>query len=133
MTDQRLAVLIRQLQGAQHFVGATGDALAPDFGTNWISYGGFVGPYFAKRAGLVALGGVVTKTSAASSGDVIFTLPEGHRPAGIEPITVSGEMGIGRVDIEPDGDVVFRSGTSGGGGAGGAKFLFLSGVTFAAA
>jgi hypothetical protein len=128
--DARLGILTRQLQGTRHNVGDTTDLASPAFGTNWVDYGGFVAPYFAKRATQVALGGVVTKTTATASGNVIFTLPAGFRPSGIEVFTVSGEAGIGRVDVSSNGDVIFRSGTTGGAGAGGAKFLFLSGITF---
>jgi hypothetical protein len=85
---------------------------------NWTTYdSAHASPgYYKDSAGAVHLQGRVTATSGSVSicGDhaedyTMFTLPEGYRPAKKRVFAVVEGSYIGRVNIEPDGDVRYES------------------------
>lgn len=61
---------------------------------------------------LVMLKGLLSRSSAPSSGQVITTLPVGFRPAERILYTVFSNSGWGRADILPNGEVRFQNGSN---------------------
>jgi hypothetical protein len=89
------------------------------FANRWTGYGGgWAPPTLSKDpAGRVHLEGRVAKIGGGKPavGEQILRLPSGYRPSGrLEFIAGMGESnGVGRVRIEPDGWVTWRSGPKG--------------------
>ena len=75
----------------------------------WVDYGGsFQGARYRKTPdGTVHIEGLV---KSGSSGTNIFNLPTGYRPAGTLLFPAQTNSGLGRLDIQADGDVVHNSG-----------------------
>ena len=100
-------------------------------GPGWGQWGGiFETAAYWKDALGVHLRGLVTKsggTGVPALGDVILTLPEGYRPAKVLVFVVhTGEPnGVGRVDVWPDGRVLWISGQTGG-----TDYTSLSSIAF---
>lgn len=94
------------------------------FNTGWQNYTGASGyqlaAYRKNPLGRVELRGMVERASGALT--TILTLPVGYRPAKSEVFTVYTNTGVGRIDLQSDGQVVLA-----GGGVG---FVSLSGITF---
>lgn len=92
--------------------------IAAPFGAGWTNWGGaFETAAYWKDALGVHLRGLVTKSGGTPAiGDVILTLPEGYRPAKVVAFVVqTGETnGVGRVDLQPDGRLLWISGQTGG-------------------
>lgn len=65
-------------------------------------------PTFRKVGRLVELSGIVTAPSNAADGAIIGTLPAGYRPAASKRVPIVTSLGIGRIDIEPDGAIKYR-------------------------
>lgn len=110
-------------------VGATGKAA---FGTGWGNFAGYdTAAYYRDAGGIVRLKGLVAKSSAPAAGNVIFTLPEGYRPAAslIFAVLTGATRTLGEVEIQTDGDVVWGSGNTVAAG----NFTSLNGITFRAA
>lgn len=89
--------------------------LSAFFQNGWVDYGnGFVeAAYYKDPAGVVHLRGLITG-GLNQQNTVIFTLPPTHRPSYGHMIfaVVNGVDTLGRIDIESDGDVVFRGSTN---------------------
>jgi hypothetical protein len=85
------------------------------FQNGWTDYGnGFVeAAYYKDPEGVVHLRGLITG-GLNQQNTVICTLPETHRPAYGHLIfaVVNGVDTLGRIDVESDGDVVFRGSTN---------------------
>lgn len=84
----------------------------------WTSFdpGGWAaGEYRKDQNGVVYLRGMVTKTGTIAADEAIARMPVGYRPPGrIMFIVGMGQsFGVGRVDVMPGGDVVWKSGPSG--------------------
>jgi hypothetical protein len=100
----------------------------------WSTYSGTFGSdpeVWKDSLGYVRLRGQAKKSSAPSAGDVIGTLPANYRPPAIIPRTVVSGDGttarvVGYVDIEPDGDIIWRGGAS----AGTNPWISLEGIQF---
>lgn len=121
-------------------------ALTGLYSGTWADYTGTAGftPYYGKRAGLVFMGGAVTKsptTTFPGSAQTMLTLPVGFRPASTEQyaqIAVGGAggsptTGIAIVQIAATGVVTFISGVSYAGLTNNMAYISLSGITFGAA
>jgi hypothetical protein len=119
MTD--LAVLVRQLQGHSK--------VAFPYSAGWSNIGaGFEGASYSRHGRVVRLQGMVTKAAGTpADGDVIGTLPANHRPEEILRFTVVTGTGrfFGAIDVEPDGQVVWRAGATGE-----TDYVSFSGVSF---
>ncbi|MBI3936419.1 MAG: hypothetical protein HY323_05535 [Betaproteobacteria bacterium] len=112
-------------------VGASGQ---PAFGTNWGNYGTpwETAAFYKDPLGRVYLKGMTTKTGTPTINDVIFTLPEGYRPAkdllfGVASET-TGTFGASRVDVKANGDVVWIAG-----GTSETDYTQLNNISFRAA
>lgn len=97
----------------------------PTWGAGWQDYTVALDTYqnaaFKKDPlGRVHLRGLVERASGV--GTTIMLLPAGHRPAKQKIFVVLGSGGVGRVDIQEDGAVVYVSG--------GVTFLSLEGISF---
>ena len=91
-------------------VGTGWDGLS--FGSGWANYGGGEQTGQVKKVGdLIFLRGLVYRFTG--SGTTIATLPAGLRPAAYSRFVQETATGVGRVDVHPDGTVVFVSGGSG--------------------
>lgn len=92
---------------------------------NWVYYGApFVAPRYTKASdGIVTLSGLI-KSGSTTSGAIIATLPPGYRPTSGAAIfgVASGSVAIGRIDIDTDGNILYR--------AGGNTWLSLDGIHF---
>lgn len=79
--------------------------------------------YTRTTAGVVMLKGMVKKSSAVVSGDVIGVLPANSTPSGILVFQTSTNPGQGsRIDIYPNGNIVVVGGDAG--------WISLEGITF---
>jgi hypothetical protein len=109
------------------YLATTAPVLVTSFVGVWTNYAATVfGPARYWRMGdMVYLGGLVTKTGVAVvAGETILVLPAGWRPQLAEVFVV--DTGThGRVDVNPDGSVIWRSGTSGVG-----AYTSLNGIYF---
>jgi hypothetical protein len=99
--------------GYTQFGGRLGGAWTGlSFGSGWGDYGGGEQTGQYKKIGdLVLLRGLVTRSSGV--GTTIATLPSGYRPAAYSRFVQETVSGVGRVDVHPDGTVIFTSGGSG--------------------
>lgn len=80
---------------------------------NWVQFdSGYASPqYSITHDGIIRLRGLI-KSGTTTPGTVLFTLPKTFRPEFIVLIdTISNNL-IGRVDVEPSGDVVIRAGSN---------------------
>ena len=88
-------------------LGTTWDGLS--FGSGWANYGGSYQTGQVKKVGdLVFLRGLVYRFTGTSVS--IATLPVGYRPPAQCLIGVLTNTGIGRIDIQADGQIVWSSG-----------------------
>lgn len=107
-----------------HYVGAAGE---PAFQNGWVNYGSnWENARFRKdAAGNVIIQGLV-KSGATQT--VIFTLPEGYRTpsegSGFLIFDLISNGALGRVDVQPNGDVFYYSGANPSG------WLSLSEITY---
>jgi hypothetical protein len=107
-----LDVLVRQLQGVVK--------QSLTLGSGWVNYSPFVVAGYevasCSRFGrLVVLQGLVTKSGGTpTAGDVIATLPVGFRPTSdlVFAVATGSVDAFGRVDVQSDGDVVWRAGNT---------------------
>lgn len=126
-------LLNRKLRGWQ----ATRVRPPTDLGTSdaplvnaWVDFGATFaeGGYRRDANGRVHLRGVI-KSGTTASGTVLFTLPEGFRPAAREtfnPLNISaGALAHSRVDVHANGEVTIVNG--------GNDVLSLNGISFDAA
>ena len=100
---------------------------AVTFQNGWYDLGGGFSPtgYFKDSMGIVHLRGVAMDYSSTSN--VIFTLPEGYRPAYRElHVVITASATLGRIDIISNGNVTLQAGASG-------TSVSLDGITFRAA
>jgi len=100
------------------------------FASGWANYGGGFAPcdFWKDQFGMVHIRGLVTKSGGVpAAGNTIMTLPEGYRPrAPLLFSVISGEPGgIGRVDVNPDGNVLWMVGQTTE-----TDFTSLSGISF---
>jgi hypothetical protein len=77
--------------------------------------------------GIVHLHGVATKCGNPSSGNTIFTLPAGSRPAHLEHLRTVAADAFGAAMVDPDGHVIVAAGNVDHGGGG---WISLDGLTF---
>lgn len=105
-------------------VGAAGQ---PAFQNSWVNYDaagtGFEEAGFCKRGGIVYLKGLV-KSGTISTTAPIFTLPLGYRPKNTRLFGTISNSAIGRIDIQPDGDVIPVTGSN--------AWISLDGISFPA-
>jgi type II secretory pathway pseudopilin PulG len=83
---------------------------------SWGNYNtGFnTGGYLKTTKGIVILRGLLIRTGTAVSGEVIATLPAGYRPSGPLVFVDSANVtGSGRIDIYPNGNIVYVIGDAG--------------------
>lgn len=113
-------------------------ALTGLFGS-YAAYTGTAGftPYYAKRAGIVLLGGAVTNGGNFVAGQTILTMPVGYRPSSTEQfaciaVGAGPTTGIAIVEVAATGVVKFISGISGGGLANPMTYISLSEIQYAA-
>lgn len=79
---------------------------------SWVNYGGSLATaQYRLKSGIVFIKGTV-KSGIATSGTVIFTLPEGYRPAEDLEFECPSNGAAGQLDVQADGDVVIQQGTN---------------------
>lgn len=105
-----------------HNLNITPSWIAPTFGAGWTNYGlGFESAgYYKDKFGFVHLRGLVKRTTGTEIN--IFILPEGFRPSSAHILPIIGNGGIGRVDINSAGQVIYQGG--------GTDYFSLGGVYF---
>ncbi|MCV3216028.1 phage tail repeat domain-containing protein, partial [Plectonema radiosum NIES-515] len=91
--------------------------------SGWSLYAtGFASPQCRKLVGdLIEIKGVIKKSTALVTNEIIATLPIGYRPLEIMLVTTFASGGTSRLQIEPNGAIKLLSGNSGGVGLG---FIF---------
>ena len=114
---QRLEILERSSGGQDDFTNPTLLNSWEDFDTGVYNQVG----YYRSTDGLVRLTGYIKD---GTIGQVVFTLPVGYRPLKKVVIPTISNDAIGRVDIEPDGDVIVTSGNN--------TYVALDGISFRA-
>lgn len=88
----------------------------------WVAYGGFSSPQYTKTSdGLVSLKGLI-RAGSTGAGTTLFTLPAGYRPVDRSLITNASSGNYARLDVMPDGRVLFMVGSNG--------WYSLDGITF---
>jgi hypothetical protein len=99
------------------------DFIASTLNNGWANYGdGFADASFYKdKESMVRLKGVIRSGTIAVS-TVMFTLPVGYRPSEIMIFAVANSDLYGRVDVYPNGEVRFISGSN--------IYLSLDGIRF---
>ena len=99
--------------GYTQFGGRLGGAWTGlSFGSGWANYGGAYQTGQYKKVGdLVLLRGLVARTSGV--GTTIATLPSGFRPAAQCLYIMNTDTGVGRLDIQTDGQIIAISGGTG--------------------
>lgn len=92
---------------------------------SWTYYGApFTTPRYIKSDdGIVTLSGLI-KSGSTTSGAIIATLPAGYRPTSGTTLygIASGSIAMGRIDIETNGNILYRAGGNG--------WLSLDGIHF---
>jgi len=87
---------------------------------SWTNNGGpYAGAYYFKSNGIVYLNGLVK-----GGANPIFELLEGYRPSGQLIFGTDGASGHARVDVSPNGRVIFDQGSN--------AHISLSGISFLA-
>lgn len=83
------------------------------FQNSWANYGGefTTGQYTKTSDGVVSLKGLI-RNGSTSYGNTIAVLPAGYRPTHQLMYNVRTNTGMGRMDIYPDGRLVYVSGTN---------------------
>lgn len=91
--------------------------------SGWSNYGaGYVVPRCRKFMGdLIEVRGVIKKSTALVTNEIIATLPAGYRPSEIMLLATWASGGTSRIQIEPSGVIRLASGNSSGVGL---SFLF---------
>lgn len=99
--------------GYTQFGGRLGGAWTGlSFGSGWANYGGAYQTGQYKKVGdLVLLRGLVARTSGV--GTTIATLPSGYRPLAQCLYIMNTDTGVGRLDIQTDGQIIAISGGTG--------------------
>jgi hypothetical protein len=111
----------RGLQGPAGPQGAPGGTTLPEtwkglsLAAGWANYGAdYDGAGYRKEEGRVHLRGLVTRTDGLPPArSPIGTLPAGYRPAKRMIFGANGGAQITRVDIAPNGQIIWVSGTIG--------------------
>lgn len=88
---------------------------ALSYGTNWSSYGAGADAYYMRdNAGFVNFKGLVKKSTALAAPEIMFTLPAGFRPGGLE-VLHARTLGPGAAECRVDttGQVTLEAGYSG--------------------
>lgn len=100
-----------------------GDAGQPAFLNSWVNFGTTDAPaaFWRDPFGWIHLRGLI-KNGTIGSTNAAFTLPPGFRPPLREVFPVISNGAIGRVDIEPDGDVIIAAGNN--------TYVSLAGIHF---
>ena len=109
----------RGLQGPSGPPGPPGGTTPPDawkglsLAAGWANYAsGYDGAAFHKEDGRVHLRGLVTRTDGLPpASSPIGTLPAGYRPAKRMIFAANGGPQVTRVDVAPNGQVIWVSGT----------------------
>ncbi len=97
------------------------------YATNWLDYlaaSYSAGAHFKSSDGMVLLEGLVKKSVAVTSGDVICTLPVGSRPVRQKIYTVMTSAGVARLDIATNGNVTIGIGLTA------LNWVSLEGISF---
>lgn len=81
--------------------------------SSWVNYGGefTTGQYTKASDGVVSLKGLI-RNGSTSYGNTIAVLPAGYRPTHQLMYNVRTNTGMGRLDVYPDGRIVYVSGTN---------------------
>lgn len=80
----------------------------------WTAFGNnySTAQYRKYGTGVVEIKGQITRASIPANGSVIFTLPLGFRPTAISTRITACDGGVCTLEIQPNGDVVFKSAPS---------------------
>jgi N-acetylneuraminic acid mutarotase len=102
--------------------------IAPSLQNSWANYSTIPNTYepagyYKDKMDRVHLKGLIAGGSTATE-TVLFTLPSGYRPTKRLLFTVATGSGSGRMDIRPNGEVLFVSGAN--------SFFSLDGISFRA-
>lgn len=94
----------------RHIRGDT-DWIAPSLQNSWVDYGGAYAPAgYRLKNGVVYIQGLI-KDGTVTAGTVLFTLPEGYRPASSKIFhSPNGTTDPGRTNIAENGDVTIEVG-----------------------
>lgn len=119
---QHLIAQVQGLQAALDDKAASNHQHSPTAWQNltlspsWVNYGtGYITPQCRKFVGdLVEVKGVIKKSSALVTNEVIATLPTGYRPSEIMLVTTWASGGTSRIQVEPSGAIRVASGNNAG-------------------
>ncbi|MBW4480849.1 MAG: hypothetical protein KME54_29450 [Tolypothrix brevis GSE-NOS-MK-07-07A] len=121
--------IIEGLQAALDAKSPTSHTHLPDVWQNislstlWSNYAtGYNTPQVRKYpSGLIEVKGIIKKSSALITNEIICTLPAGYRPIEIMLLTTWASGGTSRIQVETSGAIRLNSGNNGGVGL---NFLF---------
>jgi hypothetical protein len=94
-----------------------------NFQNGWGNYSGWPVVAYRRMNGITFLRGLAA--GGPGGANVIFTLPAGYRPVGRIIFACETNLGVARVDVEPNGIVSSQSGSY-------SDHISLNGVTFPA-
>lgn len=126
-----IADLFARVATLERLAGGTAEVHKTAFplAAGWANYGaGYEAATYSRLGRCVTLQGLVTKSGGTPTlGDVVGTLPDGYRPTSnqIFPVATGETAAMGRIDVQANGDVVWRAGATTE-----ADYTSLSGVSF---
>lgn len=111
----------RRLEVLERSIGGNEDWQTPSLLNSWVDFDVSHQPagYFRSGNGIIYLRGMVKSGTVPST---MFTLPVRYRPNYTIVVNVISNGAIGRVEIEPDGDVIAVAGNN--------TYISLDGITF---
>jgi hypothetical protein len=150
LTQDFLQQLQDNFEALKLQVGSNADTSAPQpltalYAVTWGPYTGTAGftPYYAKKAGIVVMGGAVTINAAfPGAAQTMFTMPAGFRPASTEQFpciavggagTITPTTGVVIVEVAATGVVTWRLGVTGTGLTNNMAYISLSSISYGAA
>ena len=104
---------------------------SPTFAANWENYSVNFGNEYEDaryyiRDNRVHLAGLIRKSIAINNAEVMVSLPAGYRPLKRYIFNIQSNYGAIRVDVLPNGEVIFLGGNQ----SGGQQWVSLSGISF---
>ena len=102
-------VLVLEQGGSLLVLGGAADSRwksAPSLAAGWSAIGGYSIRYRRTSSGMVVVDGIVTKASATTTDERIFTLPVGYRPAQKQHWAGVASWGHAGLGVTTTGDVV---------------------------